>query len=666
MPPLEEKRCRICQKVFCCVDCRKAHQTKRHSELNHDCPICMVQKLALPKCYENSELLYHIAITHLPLICTLCGEEYKKYKDLVQAEKCTWWMERSQHLLRRSIPFPKSLPVLDTPSPLNDIQKHSESDIKRLSVDNERNRGFGNFTSPPELSRNTSTPMHIACANKTNYPQFKTPNVPNFSLKTPNTQTPASSMSSTYYDAYSLPTRDDLEKDDTKGTTRSAYLTGLSSLSKSQLLDDNFKLLDIIRTPSACHNSEYQKSSATRKLEVMREAEEPNLSEADMELTEIQGAIIDSNPTDEESSESLSKISRISERRESIKKVRFSDQFLAKTETSSSVGYNVTENEIFFEARESISEIAVGNQEENPPQEDVNVKSKGDSNADAKTTENLSNGNAAHPISCRSGQSRVVMMLLLENNGSLNTTDLVPLIDSSLKKLEQTAAIELNAMNRTDATSSKHMRTITSSDRYVSVSAVERTTGHNSALSMFGIPRILSTSNEETGSKGIFSAVARAVKCAIKNLSGSSVPSSASRRTAVQNENADPASSISLPSTSLGNVLTDATSSVLNRPGKRSRELIESPPARSSANLGPQYETTNSPATKKHRTWVKIKCREPIARMRGNPSENDQAANPVSTKSASSETQSFQQGPLKVADPLLPIPPRAHQSTQTE
>lgn len=102
------------------------------------------------------------------------------------------------------------------------------------------------------------------------------------------------------------------------------------------------------------------------------------------------------------------------------------------------------------------------------------------------------------------------------------------------------------------------------------------------------------------------------------------------------------------------------TSSILQTSGKRSREAMESPPStqRQVGRVLPQTDI-RSPVAKRQRGWYKIKGREPIARMRN----NRQITSP---RGVSSETQVFHQGSLSVGDTLLPLPDRAHQSTQTE
>lgn len=102
--------------------------------------------------------------------------------------------------------------------------------------------------------------------------------------------------------------------------------------------------------------------------------------------------------------------------------------------------------------------------------------------------------------------------------------------------------------------------------------------------------------------------------------------------------------------------LSNFASSLSQRPGKRSRDAIESSPTKKPTEFViPQIEI-RSPIAKRQRGWYKIKAREPIARMKNNrPSRR-----------VSLETQVFHQGSLSVGNTVLPLPDRAHQSTQTE
>lgn len=75
------RTCNICKKLFCCAECCKRHQKKRHPDQEFYCPLCYGEKLPLhPKLDEK--LLYHVAVNHLPLYCYLCGDFFEQNKDI--------------------------------------------------------------------------------------------------------------------------------------------------------------------------------------------------------------------------------------------------------------------------------------------------------------------------------------------------------------------------------------------------------------------------------------------------------------------------------------------------------------------------------------------------------------------------------------------------------
>lgn len=88
------------------------------------------------------------------------------------------------------------------------------------------------------------------------------------------------------------------------------------------------------------------------------------------------------------------------------------------------------------------------------------------------------------------------------------------------------------------------------------------------------------------------------------------------------------------------------------RPGKRTREVVEG-----SSKESPITDT-KSPLAKRQKGWYKmVRGRQPISRMR-----NSHVT--TSPRGVSAETQVFRQGSLTVGDMVLPLPARAHESTE--
>lgn len=108
------------------------------------------------------------------------------------------------------------------------------------------------------------------------------------------------------------------------------------------------------------------------------------------------------------------------------------------------------------------------------------------------------------------------------------------------------------------------------------------------------------------------------------------------------------------PSTSSSNLVN----SVYTRPGKRSRDDSEDDSSKADSIELPL--DVKSPLAKRQRGWyTMIKGRQPIKQMRKNRTV-------TSPRGVSAETQVFSKGSLTVGDTILPLPARAHQSTQTE
>ncbi|KOC64898.1 hypothetical protein WH47_04486, partial [Habropoda laboriosa] len=602
------RACCVCKKLFCCAQCCERHQKKKHANLQLDCPLCASEKLPL-KAFEDKSLFYHIVIAHLPLYCYLCGETFKNSKDLESFGTCNWWKSRHRHSL-----VTEQESVLGTP-PLTSDEAGSTG----------FNGNFGPLTSPPELYRSTSTPMIMGQKNSF---EFKTPNVLSFFLKTPKT------------DTSSLKT-DQIRNDTQEGSSKydnstSKYISCPSNLDSAET---PFRSMPLTR-----ENMEELPRSNSRKLNITKDQEKNNTSEyytdnhclEDMELTNVDEEVPDSQS---------SEINQREKRSDSLKKVRFSDQHEDPLIPSSTATFNMTENEEYFEACNTLSEIKQS-------LENSQVKIYQDN---AKNTEKENRSPDKKTMNCNeqsSASSRVVMMVMIENNSACSTTDL---IDSGLKKLQHFASN--TNLSGSSHNSSSCSGSITSVDSYYSISNHNYYSPPNVSSSTGTKELSISSnsSNESSSSGGILSAVANAVRSVVKNFSG--VGSS----TNIEREQVSSMGDITRPSTSdTFSSVSNLASSLFTRPRKRPRDIVESVPTsqRQVDYVAPQIEL-RSPLAKRPRGWYKIKGREPIARMRNKLPL-------TSPRGVSSETQVFHQGSLSVGDTVLPLPSRAHQSTQTD
>nr|XP_033324111.1 uncharacterized protein LOC117219241 [Megalopta genalis] len=565
MPSVETSRvCCVCKKVFCCIQCRERHQKKKHSEEELKCPLCTIQKFPL-QTLEDKSLLCHIAAAHLPLHCTLCGELFKQSKDLESFGTCKWWKSRHRHNL---VSGQKS--ELRTP-PLID------------GKENEYNGNFASLTSPPELYRNTSTPMVIGQKIKLD---LKTPIVPDFSLKTPKTNSP--SLKSQIHS-------------DFRDSTASNYASFPSSGSHKETP---------FRSVSRSNTDSVLPKGNSRKLGVMKEQEEHNSNVhssvnhavEDMELTGVEGETVNNFQ---------------GRRSDSSKKVRFSDQYESTSEFSTRSNVNVTENEEYFEACDTISDSRMQVCEENAK----NIQKE-------NCSPNRGNASVNKPPS----STRVVVMMVVENSSIYSTSDL---INTGLKKLECITSKQCDSGHSSPGCSC----TTGTVDTYYNITSQESYSTSNRTIEFI---RSDSTSSNSSGdsasSAGLFYTVANAVKSVVNSISAMTMSRNIERGQVSPSK-----SDASVP---VSQFLTAFT----QRPGKRSRDILDSSPQRQMRLGFSQFEPT-SPLRKRHRG--KIKARDPMPRM-------------LSPRGVSSETQVFRQGSLSVGDTVLPLPSRAHQSSQTD
>ncbi|XP_011142804.1 uncharacterized protein LOC105185183 isoform X2 [Harpegnathos saltator] len=577
--------CRFCRKTFCCTKCRDRHVNKVHSDLSANCFLCASKTLPMRQfefeelLWENKRLLSHITDQHLPLHCVLCENLFETGEDLKSIGTCKWYSEHQQLLINERL--------LRTPAPTS-----FEAKLKR-TVKNIKHNSHAFFT-PPEIYRNTSTPMFLGQKNGFEY---QTPCAPNFSLKTPKTNSPITQSNTT------------------------------SKIQKSHDSDSDIKFFSF--SPNGIENErttpfrnnadeQYPRSNSGRKLDIERlieavydEAEEVALYDdyitfpVDMDLTNVENNIPQEHTPKLNTVDSHEESGRASDM---VKKVRFSDQYDTLPEFGSQVGFNVKnmteeDEDVFHDAHDAsgIKDAKstkdtqdTGNtkdvndtidskntkdiqrytkedtKEKNVKVTDTKEKKKKNENVedtkDAKGDQvddrenclaNLSidsSGNTQVNISqenkqnakkenravealsngvsviTQKGTSRVLMMVLVENNsGSLNS-DLMPLISSGLKKLEEQIVSSSSDTSEFPSVTNTTGYTRKSTTKVeMSISSVESYSNINNNAEANGqqvVPTFPSSSVEtssRSGNGGILSAVTQAVKLAFKNLSGSKV-----------------------------------------------------------------------------------------------------------------------------------------------
>lgn len=76
----------MCVKVFCCVKCRKKHESKVHN-VDPDCDLCVYGQFSFITIDDS--LLLHIKNSHLPLKCLYCFKLFSSIEEVLQRKKCS-------------------------------------------------------------------------------------------------------------------------------------------------------------------------------------------------------------------------------------------------------------------------------------------------------------------------------------------------------------------------------------------------------------------------------------------------------------------------------------------------------------------------------------------------------------------------------------------------
>ncbi|XP_015126616.1 uncharacterized protein LOC107048120 [Diachasma alloeum] len=679
MAEFESNRCYACKKLFCCVDCCTNHIRSKHPGRESECPLCR-SELLIVRNFDNSHFMCHVVINHLPLQCRTCGDLFECSADLKSLGTCSRRLSKRKDTVNEGHSV-----VAHGPSPLTQTPLNPVNQSKGYSIEGDYNANFESLTSPPEFTRHTSTPMHIGLSRKTSSIVFKPPRSPSFSLKTPKTPTllpqGANKGGEANEDSKSVYSKTDTPHIQKKQSSRDSNLQELLEQSESVYLSFSPSTRrDTSEKPSL--KSILLSRSPVESLEPPRDRMlELEGTSADMDLTDPQGSTsLSLHQANQEVKTPLDGVFKLpAEARDSGKRVRFSDQFEMKEEREMSLSKScVSGTEEFFEARQSLSEFTVINPDSSPggtdpgeenvkpssifrPLNDLSLVKYEEDEENRGNKENIENTNIEKGIPTSEKQSegekfvstkvsetsRVVMMVLVEKTGASGTVDLAPLIDSGLRTLESvTTSMNSGQQGASSSGETSHgqKKFVVSVDTYKSVSTIE----HYRKPSSEESDQRKRPEKSEGG--GLFSAVANAVRTAFKNIS-----EAVSTRPVMGEEQArQPIPTIKIDPPEEG-----PTNPA--RPLKRSREALVSFDATEATETDTDESDNDirSPEQKRHRGWYRqIRGREPIARMR--------SGSVLLNRGISNETQCFQQGSLSVGDTILPLPSRAHQSTQTD
>ncbi|XP_014467430.1 PREDICTED: uncharacterized protein LOC106740676 [Dinoponera quadriceps] len=692
-PPLRKASdnvCRFCQKTFCCTKCRNRHVGKVHPNLNADCALCASKTLPMRQfeaeklLWENKKLLSHIADRHLPLRCVLCENLFETSEDLKSVGACKW---HSEH--RRALTNEK---LLWTPTPTN-----FEAKLRRIVSDIKYNNSHRSFAQL-EIYRNTSTPMFVSQKNGFEY---YTPCAPNFSLKTPN------SLSIAQSNATSKIQRSQTSNGDIKFFSFSPSAVGDEGRTPFRSsVDEQFPRNNTGRKLNIKESNEIVSDDEAKG--VASSYDDYTTSPVDMNLTDVQCNQERTPKQNVGSHEESGRVSdvvkrvRFSDQYETLppefghpvknslnttededvfhdahdvsgvkdtntrdtgnaKDVNVTSDTKSSTEdTEEKEKKDIKEKDTKEERKENVEDVKdtrddqVDNKERslvqsskdssNNTQVDISQENKQNAEKENQAVEALPNLGVS--TMTQKGNSRVLMMVLVENNS--NSPDLMPLINSGLKKLEEQIASpspSTSELPNVADTTGYTRRSTTKME--MSVFSVESYSNDNNAEMMADHPQVeptfpvSSVEDQRSGNGGILSVLTQAVRLAFRNLSG--VTSSSTENSEALRQRQIIEDAISLPETgtqcSLGN-------NTEIRYGKRTRDVNEASSWVGSVSL----PDIRSPLPKRKRGWYKIKGRRPI----------HSADRVTSPRGVSSETQIFSQGSLTVGDTILPLPARAH------
>lgn len=454
-------------------------------------------------------------------------------------------------------------------SPVTPAFKGAEAKLKENFSSGRRY----SVTTPPEIYRNTSTPMFTSQKNSFEY---QMPCMPNFSFKTPRTKSPMIEQTDVTSNSYESQRNDN----DTKffsfssSALENEETTPFRNNDNEQFIRNNFGKLEVRKF------LDIKKELDEAEIEFY---EEQMTSSVNMDLTSIEGGILQDSPKLNIIHEKSGETSGI------MKKVRFSDQnetlpeFERQAEPIAQDILNMTE-EIFHDAHDASnakntkdtrtnlkdtentkivknildtkdtkdSQTLIGrdslvssseNSLTNSPKDFLVITPKrplmnssknfldnlqdeiSRDNEKNKDKENRSEEALVNILSTvnQQGASTVLMMVLVENNIGGLSNNLVPLIDLGLKKLkDQISSVSSNIAETSSAANSGGYSRRSITKMQMSISSVESCSNNNADQRQVVLSSSLpSTENYKNNSGGGFLSIfAQAVKCAFKNISG--------------------------------------------------------------------------------------------------------------------------------------------------
>ncbi|XP_044014100.1 putative uncharacterized protein DDB_G0289963 [Aphidius gifuensis] len=475
----ESRHCLICDKIFCCEDCCTNHIKKKHPNIDVNCSLCRSGLLTI-KNFSDDKFFCHVIFHHLPLHCNKCGKLFNNSSDLKNLGCCKYNLSHEKSILMSN----KSNQSLETTSssiktPTNLIKFKSQ-----LFDNNQKN-----FTSPPQFSRQTSTPMQTPVVKK------------NDSSTTSSSSSPASF---------------DTNKNN-KLIIQKLKINDKTPLKSILIRDDDSKYSSKYKTGRKLSSMEELDETSDMDLTDPRESVLPlanksdETSESDMDLTDPFNGVLIS-----ESKNITSPINTVNQSgiKDLEKKVRFIDQCNESIDEVDDKNKSLMNNtndddedeDDYFDACQSMSEHSSYVDKIKPT--DAN-NSNIEYERKVETTISVRNYND-------NKNSKVKMiMMIIEKNIDTSVSDLTPFIESGLRKLDKLSS------NVVDKKSSCNFVDNSKNNLYVdtwqSTSKIETLTSRPSAT-LSPIKNDEKIATDTMKNDGIFSTVANVIKNTIRGL----------------------------------------------------------------------------------------------------------------------------------------------------
>lgn len=410
----QPRLCLTCDKLFCCEDCCTNHIKNKHPNIDVNCSLCRSGLLVI-KNFSDDKFFCHVIFHHLPLHCTKCGKLFNNSSDLKNLGCCKYNLSHEKSILMSN----KLNQSLETTSssiktPTNLVK------FKSQLFDNAQK----NFTSPPQFSRQTSTPMQTPVVKKSDSQTSSSLSPPSFDTNKNNN----------IIIQVTSPSIIDDSKSESIDTSNKLNINNRTPLKSILIRDDDSKYSAKYKAGRKLSSMEELDETIDMELTDPRESLLPLInkfdrtSESDMDLTDPLNGVLISSPINTVNQSGL---------KDSEKKVRFIDELNESTDEVNEKNKSLINNthdddedeDDYFDAYQSMSEHS--SCVDNIKQTNINNLSDIEYERKVETTISVHNYND-------NKNSKVKMiMMIIEKNIDTSVSDLTPFIESGLRKLDK-------------------------------------------------------------------------------------------------------------------------------------------------------------------------------------------------------------------------------------